>query len=208
MYARKFRLPISVSENVFFIQIFACFSDQPSSFWYSPFSVRPWMYAGYWRVLKSCWITESIFVVWNMLVFMWVHYHPAQLGFSEFTLNDLTSHDEGDEQSMVGFFYCGNGAKRRHVHKRLLIHIWWSTSTQAYACHVRRLTLCWLLRRHANMLTCQCDAYYGCLWRWKLTFSMVFCLMWGDDTDYKSTWSAYSVMAYYTPFNRGFALQW
>lgn len=37
------------------------------------------------------------------------------------------------------------------------------------------------------MLTCQCDAYYSCLWQWKLTFSMVLSLMGGDDTDYKSS---------------------
>lgn len=41
-----------------------------------------------------------------MLLFMWVHYHPAQLGLSEFTLDDLTLHDGGDERSMVRFFCC------------------------------------------------------------------------------------------------------
>lgn len=32
-----------------------------------------------------------------MLAFMWVHYHPAQLGLSEFTLDDITSHGGGGE---------------------------------------------------------------------------------------------------------------
>lgn len=50
-----------------------------------------------------------------MLLFMWVHYHPAQLGLSEFTLDDLTSHDGG------GVFFSvnpGNEVQRRHVPNR------------------------------------------------------------------------------------------
>lgn len=125
---------------------------------------------------------------------------------------------EAMNDARSGFFYRANEVRRRHVHNRFLTHtlafthIWWNTkahtctSTQAYACHVGRLSECRSLREHANMLPCQRDAYCGCLWRWKLTFSMVLSLMGGDDGDYKSTWSAYSVMAYYTPFYCGFVL--
>lgn len=61
---------------------------------------------------------------------------------------------------------------------------------------------------HANVPTCQRDAYYACLWRWKWAFSMVFFLMGGDDTDYKSTWSVNTVMAYYTLFYSSVILHW
>lgn len=58
--------------------------------------------------------------------------------------------------------------------------------------------VCWFLHRHANMLTCHCNAYDACLWRWKLAFSVVVSLIGGDDTDCKSCWSEYN----------GFVLQW
>lgn len=58
--------------------------------------------------------------------------------------------------------------------------------------------VCWFLHRHASMLTCHCNAYDACLWRWKLAFSVVVSLIGGDDTDCKSCWSEYN----------GFVLQW
>lgn len=128
---------------------------------------------------------------WNMLLFMWVHYHPAQLGLSEFTLDDLTSHDGG------GFFFqltlvmrykgdmCPTASLlhicalcvRTHTakHRNTCFHICTGMSCTRNLC----ITVHWLFRRHENMLTCHCDAYYGCLWRWKLTFSMVFSLKGG-----------------------------
>lgn len=97
-----------------------------------------------------------------------------------------------------------------HIHTPVRTHIVKHTGTYFHiytgictSCSLTlSVTVFWLLYRHANTLTCHCDAYYGCLWWWKLTFSMVL----GDDGDYKSTWSAYSVMAYYTPFYWGFIL--
>lgn len=107
MYARKW-FPLAhlclCAQNLFYSDVCFCFSDYPSSSWYSLFCVHTWVYAEYWRVLKSGWITGIIIAGWNMSVFMWVHYHSAQLGFSEFTLDDLTSHDGTDERSIFSFF--------------------------------------------------------------------------------------------------------
>lgn len=149
-----------------------------------------------------------------MLVFMWLHYHPEQLG--RLNLLCMTSPlmtAAMNEACWDTFFFFTEAVK----YNRLLMHIHtcfctlFHTSTWLYCiCHEHTpcITVCWFLHRHANMLTCQCDAYYGCLWQWKLTFSMVLSLKGGDDTDYKSTQSAHSVMVYYTLFYCGFDLHW
>lgn len=122
-----------------------------------------------------------------------------------------------------GFFVVnpGNEVQRRHVHNRSLLHVC-TLCVHAHTLKHRNtcfhtgmsctsnlcITVRRLFRMHENMLACQSDAYYGCLWRWKLTFSMVLSLKGGrgGDGDHKSAWSAYTVMAYYTPFCCGFAL--
>lgn len=39
-----------------------------------------------------------------MLVLVWEHYHPAQLGPSKFTPNDISQHEEVMKKNMVRSF--------------------------------------------------------------------------------------------------------
>lgn len=143
-----------------------------------------------------------------MLAFMWVHYHPAQLGLSEFTLDDITSHGGGGEWITVRVYFIARLKESTDTcsctYTLPFTHICSNIKSLHNLCsHVLCADfmyqhVCWFLHRHANMLTCHCNAYDACLWRWKLAFSVVVSLIGGEDTDCKSCWSEYN----------GFVLQW
>lgn len=99
-----------------------------------------------------------------MLLFMWVHYHPAQLGLSEFTLDDLTSHDgggvffqltlvmryKGDMCPTASLLHICALCVRTHTRRNTETH----ASISAQACHVRGIYVSLYTDCFAGMKTC------------------------------------------------------
>ena len=115
----------------------------------------------------------AIRIVW--IYSGWPHLAWRRRGF--FFQLTLVMRYKGDMCPTASLLHICALCVRTHTakHRNTCFHICTGMSCTRNLC----ITVHWLFRRHENMLTCHCDAYYGCLWRWKLTFSMVFSLKGG-----------------------------